>query len=166
MKGDRERCIAAGMDEYISKPINSDSLLKTIQNLVPQESFATPAVEAAVGPPAALDSAALLDAFDHDWDFFREAVEMLVSDYPPMLEALQESLKAKDAGSLRRTAHALKGMVGNFQGTDAAQAAFVLEEMGRHGEFDGAGSACERLVIELAKLEKTLLDLAQKGSIP
>jgi len=114
--------------------------------------------------PLTFDSEALLDAFDHDWDFFNEAVEMFVDDYPPMVDALRESLKAKDADALRRTAHALKGMVGNFQGRDAAKAAFNLEEMGRQGEFDGADQACERLVKELAELEKTLTDLAKAGA--
>jgi len=164
MKGDRERCIEAGMDEYISKPINSDTFLKAIQALVPTEELDTSVVETAMDKPLTFDSEALLDAFDHDWDFFNEAVEMFVDDYPPMVDALRESLKAKDADALRRTAHALKGMVGNFQGRDAAEAAFNLEEMGRQGEFDGADQACERLVNELAELEKTLTDLAKKGT--
>lgn len=164
MKGDRERCIEAGMDEYISKPINTDTLLNAIQALVPQESSKPSAVEAVSEDRPTFDSEALLKAFDHDWDFFKEALEMLVSDYPPMLEAVQEALKSKDAESLNRTAHALKGMVGNFQGRDAAKAAFKLEEMGRLGEFDGADQACERLINELAALEKTLLDLAKKGT--
>ena len=164
MKGDRERCIEVGMDEYISKPINSDALLNAIQALVPQESSKPSAVEAVLKDRPTFDSEALLKAFDHDWDFFKEALEMLVSDYPPMLEALQEALKSKDADSLNRTAHALKGMVGNFQGRDAAKAAFKLEEMGSLGEFGGAEQACERLINELASLEKTLIDLAKKGT--
>lgn len=164
MKGDRERCIEAGMDEYISKPINSDILAKVIQALVPQESSKPSVVEAVSENRPTFDSEALLKAFDNDWDFFKEALEMLVSDYPPMVEALQEALKSKDTGALRRTAHALKGMVGNFQGRDAAKAAFKLEEMGRLGEFDGAEQACERLINELASLEKMLMDLAKKGT--
>jgi two-component system sensor histidine kinase/response regulator len=164
MKGDRERCLEVGMDEYISKPINSDILLKVIQTLVPQEPSKPSAVEAVSADRPVFDSEALLNAFDHDWDFFKEALGMLVSDYPPMLEALQEALESKDAASLNRTAHALKGMVGNFQGQGAAKAAFKLEEMGRLGEFGGAEQACERLINELASLEKTLIDLAKKGT--
>jgi hypothetical protein len=55
-------------------------------------------------------------------------------------------------------------MVGNFQGRDAAQAAFTLEEMGHLGEFGDAEQACERLTNELVSLEKTLIDLAKKGT--
>jgi len=162
MKGDRERCLEAGMDEYISKPINSDILLKAIQNLVSSEDLEIQPVEAVSDDRPSFDSEALLSAFDHDWDFFKEAVDMFSSDYPPMLEALQEALTSKDADTLRRNAHALKGMVGNFQGLDAAKAASKLEEMGRQREFDGAGQVYEILIEELGKLEKTLLDLVKK----
>ena len=162
MKGDRERCLEAGMDEYISKPINSDILFKTIQNLVSSEDLEIQPVEAVSDDRSSFDSEALLSAFDHDWDFFKEAVDMLVSDYPPMLEALQEALTSKDADTLLRNAHALKGMVGNFQGLDAAKAAAKLEEMGRQKEFDGANQAYAILIKEIDKLEKTLLDLAKK----
>jgi len=164
MKGDRERCLEAGMDEYISKPINSDILLKTIQNLVSSEDLEIQPVAAVSDDHPSFDSEALLSAFDHDWDFFKEAVGMFSSDYPPMLEALQEALTSKDADALRRNAHALKGMVGNFQGLDAAKAAAKLEEMGRQKEFNGADQAHAILIKEIDKLEKTLLDLVKKGT--
>jgi len=162
MKGDRERCLESGMDEYISKPINSDNLFKAIQSLVSTEPPAIPPVETVTEDRPSFDSEALLNAFDHDWDFFKEAVDMFGSDYPPMVDALGEALKSKDADGLRRNAHALKGMVGNFQGKDAAKAASKLEEMGRQKEFNGVDQAYELLIKELDKLEKTLLDLVKK----
>ena len=165
MKGDRERCLEVGMDEYISKPINSDILFKTIQRLVPSEDFAPQPVEETVADESpAFDSEALLSAFDHDWEFFEEAVDMFVSDYPPMLEALQEAITSQDADTLRRNAHALKGMVGNFQGLDAAKAAAELEEMGRQKELDGADQAYAILIKKIDNLEKILMDLVKKGS--
>ncbi|MBU0987090.1 MAG: response regulator [Proteobacteria bacterium] len=164
MKGDRERCLESGMDDYISKPINSDTLFKTIQALVPRETIDTPNVETSDDVPAAFDKEALLNAFDHDWDFFKEAVDMFVSDYPQMLKALKDALETENADNLRRTAHALKGMVGNFQGYAAAKAALKLEEMGRQEQFAGKNQAFESLIKELTKLEKTLKDLAEKGS--
>ncbi len=164
MKGDRERCLEVGMDEYISKPINSDILYKTIQRLVPVKDLTPQPEETVAEKPPSFDSEALLSAFDHDWDFFEEAVDMFVSDYPPMLEALQEALTSQDADTLRRNAHALKGMVGNFQGLDAAKAAAKMEEMGRQKEFDGVDQAYANLVKEIDNLQKILLDLVKKGS--
>jgi hypothetical protein len=84
-EGDRERCLAAGMDEYISKPIAADTLFKTIGTLVPSfcktgKEF-TDADEG--GDEVHFDRAGLLKAFDDDWDFLVEAVEMFFTDFPP-----------------------------------------------------------------------------------
>jgi CheY-like chemotaxis protein/nitrogen-specific signal transduction histidine kinase/HPt (histidine-containing phosphotransfer) domain-containing protein len=162
IKGDRERCLKAGMDEYVSKPISSGMLLKTIEALLPEETKTSPASETVENDLPSFDKEALLNAFDHDWSFFKEAVDMFISDYPPMVNDLREALKAEDAVILRRTGHSLKGMVGNFQGEAAAQAAANLEEMGRKGEFSGKEEAFENLISELDKIEKALVNLAKK----
>ena len=164
IKGDRERCLKAGMDEYVSKPISSGMLLKTIQTLIPGEAQEVSISEGTEKTFPSFDREALLNAFDHDWSFFKEAVGMFTSDYPPMVNDLREALKAEDAVILRRTGHSLKGMVGNFQGEAAAQAAANLEEMGRKGEFSGKEQAFENLIKELDKLEKALMDLAKEDT--
>jgi HPt (histidine-containing phosphotransfer) domain-containing protein len=148
------------MDEYVSKPISSDTFFKAIQALVPVEVPDVPKPQV----DSAFDKEALLSAFDHDWDFFKEAVDMFVADYRPMMSAIQEALKTKDAENLRRTAHALKGIVGNFQAKAAGRTAFNLEEMGRRKEFSGVDQEYGKLTEELADLEKTLLDLVEKGA--
>ncbi len=163
MKGDRERCLEVGMDDYVSKPISSDMLLASIQALTPIKSQELPETEAADEAPPSFDKDALLTIFDHDWGFLKEAVEMFLSDYPPMVATLRETLKTKDSMTLRRTSHALKGMVGNFQAETAAKAAFNLEEMGRQGELSGAEKAFETLADELAKLEKMLVGLVDEN---
>jgi len=164
MKGDRERCLEAGMDDYISKPISSDTLLETIRAIVPTEDVKMTVSDKTEESLPSFDKEKLLDVFDHDWSFVKEAVDMLIADYPPMVDALRDALKTKDANTLRRNAHALKGMVGNFQAKAAAQAAFILEEMGRQGEFSGVEQAFDTLINELDKLESRLLDLVKEGA--
>jgi PAS domain S-box-containing protein len=164
IKGDRERCLEAGMDEYVAKPISSEMLLKTIEVLLPEETKTSPASETVENDLPSFDKEALLNAFDHDWSFFKEAVGMFASDYPPMVDDLREALKAEDAVTLRRAGHSLKGMVGNFQGEAAAQAAANLEEMGRKGEFSGKEQAFENLISELDKLEKALVNLVEEDT--
>ncbi len=88
---------------------------------------------------------------------------MFVSDYPLMVDDLRESLKTKDATTLRQTAHALKGMTGNFRGQAAAKAALNMEEMGRIGDFSGIEQKFETLINELDKLEKMLLNLIEEN---
>ncbi|MFP4389542.1 MAG: response regulator, partial [Desulfococcaceae bacterium] len=156
MKGDRERCIEAGMDDYVSKPISSDALLKAIQRLLPAEGPDTEDREAEETSPPLPDRAVLLSSFDNDWDFFKDCVHMFREDYPAMLSAIQETIGTGDAPGLRRSAHALKGMVGNFGARAIARTAFVLEEMGRRAELSQGEAICQQLAEELSGLEKTL----------
>ena len=87
---------------------------------------------------------------------------MFSSDYPPMLDKIHEAITDKDWNTLYRTAHAIKGMSGNFQAEDAALAALHIEEKGREEDFSDIEKDCEILVYELKKLETALQKLAQE----
>jgi CheY-like chemotaxis protein/HPt (histidine-containing phosphotransfer) domain-containing protein len=164
MKGDRERCLAAGMDDYTSKPISSDALRHIIAELVPaaKASPQPPPRSAPNGTRAVIDKKALLNAFDNDWTFFREAVDMFLNDFPKMLSHIEAAVKANDPKELRMTSHALKGMVGNFQADTTAQTALALEEMGRNKDFNGVEKAFEKLTGEMEDLKQTLIAIAKE----
>jgi CheY-like chemotaxis protein/HPt (histidine-containing phosphotransfer) domain-containing protein len=162
MKGDRERCIEAGMDDYVSKPISSDALLKAIQRLLPAEGPESEDRKAEESSPPPLDRATLLSSFDNDWNFFKECVHMFREDYPAMLSAIRETIGNGDAPGLRRSAHALKGMVGNFGARAIARTAFVLEEMGRRAELSHGEATYQQLAEEVSGLEKTLLAILEE----
>ena len=108
------------------------------------------------------DKHKMLKAFADDWEFFKEAVGMFSSDYPPMIDTIRKSITDKDWNTLYRTAHALKGMSGNFQAEDAASAALRLEEKGRDEDFSDIEKDFDVLVGELAKLEKALQKMAEE----
>jgi two-component system sensor histidine kinase/response regulator len=163
MKGDKEMCLQAGMDDYISKPISSETL---------KEMLAIHAGNAAAAngdgldddaPFAGVDRASLLKAFDQDWEFFSEAVDMFIEDYPAMVEEIRSAITDTDAERLRRQAHALKGMLGNFQATNAVTAAKSLEEMGRDRCLDNAGAAVGRLAAEVERLRAALENLVKES---
>jgi len=166
MKGDRERCLDAGMDEYISKPISSDTLYQAIVSLAPENG----GILTANNPPGSdtetgttsFDRKMLLIAFDNDREFLKEAIGMFIDDYPEMLVGTQEAIKAQDAVKLRQAAHSLKGMVGNFQAKAAARLAFRLEEKGREDDFTDTDLIFKQLDQEMATLEKELSDLSKE----
>ncbi|GAB6907180.1 putative Histidine kinase [Desulfosarcina cetonica] len=166
MKGDRERCLDAGMDDYVPKPIASASLHKAIARLLPSMVGADPMrLPVADGGETALDDelAGLMAAFNNDGAFFKDVAGMFLSDYPPMLETLAQAIARQDGDLLRRTAHALKGMARNFQIEDAAATALQIEQMGGQGHIDAAAGLTQRLSDELARFEGRLKQMMARA---
>jgi len=159
MRGDRERCIDAGMDEYVSKPISAASLIETIRRVVPLFEKDPEQEDSRALPVSADDGGelkTLLAAFNNDGDFFKDVADMFISDYPPMVDTVHRAIDKKDRGLLRRTAHALKGMARNFQVDDAAAAALQLEQAADREAFDEAHNLSRKLGDELKAFEKNL----------
>ncbi|MGD8286600.1 MAG: response regulator [Desulfobacterales bacterium] len=164
VKGDRERCLEAGMDEYISKPIDSDKLFDIIETLFQgRDTQVIPnASEEKSIDFDGFDKELLLKAFDHDWDFLKEVVDVFYSDYPRMLNDLQQAYKDRDASTLMRTAHSLKGMLRNFQADAGAEVAYEIEKNGKREEFKGVGKNIETLAGHLAGVEDELRKLIEQ----
>ncbi|MCP3950796.1 MAG: response regulator, partial [Desulfobacterales bacterium] len=161
MKGDKERCLEAGMDGYVSKPISSELLKAEIIRFSTSFSSQT---EQAVSVPGGIsfDTEKLLRAFDNDMEFLKEAVGMFIEDYPPMLESIDQALTAVDLDELGRTAHGLKGMLGNFQADEAVAQAFSLENMGKDRDCSGGREIFTSLAQEVQNLEKAMTRLIEE----
>jgi two-component system, sensor histidine kinase and response regulator len=157
MKGDRERCLAAGMDGYVSKPIKLDDLDAAITRVLSDRPTSMPR---ASGSPVDLHS--VLDAVDGDKALLEEVLEVFLKDYPQGVEALRVAIKAGDAQQTERTAHSLKGAVGIFGLSTAYHLAYELETLGRARHLDGAQAIMEEL--ERA-LERIATVLAESGLI-
>jgi PAS domain S-box-containing protein len=159
IKGDRERCLSAGMDDYISKPIDINLLKQMIDERLGEaggQAVAGPAAEASKQLPD------LLRAFDNDWGFLAEVVEVFFSDYPRQLETLRRAAAAGEAAVYQRAAHSLKGMLRNFQWEAAAERAFELEKKGQAGDLAGSGPLIDALAEELKRLEQELREMLKK----
>jgi PAS domain S-box-containing protein len=158
IKGDRERCLEAGMDEYVSKPIDSKKLFDAIERLTGDPGEPGPTKD--LSPM--LDLELLLKAFDGDWDFLREVVDVFLSDYPGLLDKLRQAHKDGDPDTLMRAAHSLKGMLKNFQADSAAEIAFELEKNDGEDTFDGVSKTIEDLARQVTQLDKALRAMIEK----
>jgi len=170
MEGDRERCLEAGMDDYVSKPISASKLFQAIDTLVPPEPEEEVPMPASAGPAAdgnksvSLNADGLIRSFENDQELFQELVEIFLNDSPQMLNTLRDSLKSTDAKTFKRTAHSLKGMLRNFQAESAAETAFELEQIGEQGKLDDADDIVDSLAGQLDDVSQKLKEVVKKIS--
>src|SRR5437667_6551080 len=159
MKGDRERCLEAGMDGYLAKPLDADEPFEAV------ERFAAPALAAGDPPtarerfPDGADVATIVERMDGDRMAARDMGRLFLVEYPRCVLDLRAALEAGDPEGVSRAARALKGSIGLFSavGRDAAQR---LEVIGHQGALADAAGALELLERELARLLPTVHELA------
>ena len=163
MKGDRERCLAAGMDGYVSKPVRPEEffaeILRCTSRTEPLIPAAAPAVTKHDGAPAArLDSALMLERVEGDQDLLVEMIQLFLADLFPMVAKIREAIQHADAKALEYAAHALKGASSNLTLSDVAACCSRLEELARQGFLESAPAAFEALEQAVARLQPALRD--------
>jgi CheY-like chemotaxis protein/HPt (histidine-containing phosphotransfer) domain-containing protein len=171
LKGDREACLAAGMDGYLAKPIRSADLLDVIDRLA--GATEAPAVAAPVPPPAAstparppagsFDPEDVLARVEGNRDLLAELVAIFRDERPRLFANLRHSVEIGDARGVQEAAHAIKGTVGNFGARAASEAARALEVMGRDGVLTEAGAGVARLEREVDQLDRDLVRMGDQA---
>jgi CheY-like chemotaxis protein len=148
MNGDRERCLAAGMDGYISKPIRPQQLDEVLQQYLSSPNDSEPS-DASATAGSVIDSNDLLDRLDGDRALLAELVDVFRVDYPSSLMAVQNAIESKNGDDLRRSAHSLKGALGNLSATKASVLAAELEQKGKLAQIADAQPLLDQLKIEI-----------------
>jgi signal transduction histidine kinase/CheY-like chemotaxis protein/ligand-binding sensor domain-containing protein len=160
MKGDRERCIATGLDDYIAKPINRQELLDVIRRNRPPGSHIeisrTNADALGVRPDD------LLARLGGDADLLLELISIFSTESVTMLAQLREAIDASDADGIERAAHKIKGSVSIFTVPLVTQAAFDLELRGRNRDLKDVDLAFAKLKSQIEQLVLALSSLRQK----
>ena len=147
MSGDRDRCLAAGMDGYLSKPIQQALLFQVVE----QGSEGDVSV-----PPAAIDAAGLLARVGGDQDLMRDVVRLFLEDCPVRLAAIRAAIIAGDMDGLRNAAHALRGAAGTLSASGLVEAASVLERIGAEKRTEAVEAAWKTLNAQAAQLAAAL----------
>ena len=161
MKGDREKCIAAGMDDYTTKPINPEELLEKIEKWTRVEQNAPSAgveVEKECMQPETkeemqpLDFEKALERAMGDKDFLKMLLGGFIQELPDQIESLKVAVADTDTVALTEQAHKLKGSAANLSANGVSSAAKSLEEIGRSQNMDNANQILEVLINEGKRL--------------
>jgi two-component system, sensor histidine kinase and response regulator len=144
MKGDRERCLQAGMDGYVSKPVNGRDLELAIAKAMNLTSSVTGLKntsgrqEVQSRTLVTLDFKQMLEQLGGDQNLLQEVIDIFVAQAPTHLETLRCALTQGDAGLVEKTAHSMKGELGYLGISEVTQKARVLEELGRKHDLEQA----------------------------
>ena len=172
LAGDRERCLAAGMDAYISKPLEAQQLLAIIEDLIsasssPSTNHSLQQKEMESSDVASMselvfDKQFILDRVEGDRELLQDILGLFSDSTPGALATIREALARHDGPAIEHAAHKLKGAVSNFGATPSVKAARRLEQLGHDGDFDAAEETYADLEREIARLDAALAALSQE----
>ncbi len=170
LKGDREQCIAAGMDDYVAKPIHSADLLHAVERFMHGRSAAPPRQEFNQ-PPSSAEKTKKRPSMAFKADAFiqaaggpemaRELIAIYAEDSAGFLQNASQALAVGNAVALYEAAHSLKGMLGVYAATRTAETASHLCHLAQDGDFFGARALLEKLKKECTRLG-TALELVKE----
>jgi two-component system, sensor histidine kinase and response regulator len=144
MTGDREKCLSAGMDAYISKPISARELAAILESVVPQHK---PSTDEDLFPVAALtvDRDAILERIGGDFELMKELADAFVATSAQLMDQINTAIEAGDRQAIQRAAHAYKGSASVFGLSSIVEVAQQMEQFSPEGDISKAKALASRL---------------------
>jgi protein-histidine pros-kinase len=165
MKEDRERCLSAGMDDYVSKPVRAEELLATIERVASRFSIEPRPAPSSDASVPVVNEGVLMAGVRGDAKLLEELVALFLEDSSSMLSDMKTAIENDDAAALASSAHAFVGSLGNFATPRAFRVARELERKAREGEIEEARGLFAELVEETARVEEALERIARRHGV-
>jgi two-component system, sensor histidine kinase and response regulator len=163
MKGDREKCIEVGADDYVAKPIRTTELLAAIDRAKSKRVVAPRLAAAAPSPlEPAIDVDAALERIEGDRELLDEIFRLFIGECPRNMAGIRKAFAERDARLLERLAHGIKGASANIGAGPVSDAAAALEKQAHAGNLEAAGALIDTLQLEADRLLAELDFLCRK----
>jgi two-component system, sensor histidine kinase and response regulator len=163
MKNDRERCLAAGMDDYLPKPIRPQELDEVLDACMAKRSSSPKEVSHTNVSDHPVNADELLERLDGDRVFLAELTDLFRADYPRQIQAIRAAIQQNDALVVKQASHALKGALSNLAASQAREMAANLERLGTSGNLEPAQIVLGDLEREIARTVESLDALCQEA---
>ena len=161
MSGDKEKYLAAGMDAYVSKPIEISLLLKTMGSVLAESKSINEKCQIIPLAPI-IEKDEIMERVDGDMEMLQELIKIYFNDSHQCISRLCGAIETQNAKVVNEAAHSYKGIVSFFTKGTPYNAARRLEEIGRNGDVDGAGPVLEELQSSRAVLDAELQELLEE----